>query len=79
MSFFILILIGALAGWISGKLMRGEGFGMLGNIIVGIIGAVLGGWIFTQLGVMEANFIYELGAAIVGAVLFLLIVGLIKR
>ncbi len=79
MSFFILILIGALAGFISGKLMRGEGFGVVGNIIVGIIGAVLGGWIFTELGVMESNFIYELAAAIVGAVLFLLIVGFIKR
>lgn len=48
MNFLYFILIGALAGWAAGKLTKGESFGLLGNIIVGIVGGVLGGWILTN-------------------------------
>lgn len=47
----IFLLIGAAAGWIAGRLMRGGGFGVIGNIIVGIIGAFLGNWLLGMLGV----------------------------
>lgn len=79
MNFIYFILIGALAGWTSGKLIKGESFGLLGNIIVGIVGGVLGGWIFNQMGISEPNLIYDLAAAVVGSVVFLLVIGLIKR
>ncbi|MBK7037080.1 MAG: GlsB/YeaQ/YmgE family stress response membrane protein [Chitinophagales bacterium] len=78
-SFVYFILIGALAGWVGGKLVKGEGFGIIGNIIVGIVGAVLGGWIFEKLGIAETNLLYSIAAAVVGSVVFLLIIGLIKR
>ncbi|MFI5173195.1 MAG: GlsB/YeaQ/YmgE family stress response membrane protein [Chitinophagales bacterium] len=78
-NFIYFILIGALAGWAAGKLIKGEGFGLLGNIVVGIVGAVLGGWIFDKLGIAEQNLLYQIAAAVVGSVLFLLIIGLIKR
>ncbi len=78
-SFIYFILIGALAGWIGGKLIRGEGFGLIGNIVVGIVGAVLGGWIFEKAGIAEANLLYEIAAAVVGSVVFLLLIGLLKR
>lgn len=78
-NFIIFILIGALAGWIGGKLIRGAGFGLIGNIIVGIVGAVLGGWIFEKLGIAEPNLIYEIAAAVFGSVVFLLLIGLFKR
>jgi len=45
-SLLIFLAIGALAGWLAGNLMKGGGFGLLGNIVVGIIGAVFGGWVF---------------------------------
>jgi uncharacterized membrane protein YeaQ/YmgE (transglycosylase-associated protein family) len=45
------LIIGAIAGWLAGLAMKGSGFGLLGDIIVGIIGAVLGGWLFGQLGI----------------------------
>ena len=77
-SFVYFILIGALAGWVGGKLVKGEGFGIIGNIIVGIVGAVLGGWIFEKLGIAETNLLYSIAAAVVGSVVFLLIIGLIK-
>lgn len=78
-SFVYFILIGALAGWVGGKLVKGEGFGLIGNIIVGIVGAVLGGWIFEKLGIAETNLLYSIAAAVVGSVVFLLVIGLIKR
>ncbi len=78
-SFVYFILIGALAGWVGGKLVKGEGFGIIGNIIVGIVGAVLGGWIFEKLGIAETNLLYSIAAAVVGSVVFLLVIGLIKR
>jgi uncharacterized membrane protein YeaQ/YmgE (transglycosylase-associated protein family) len=51
-NFLYFILIGAIAGWISGKLIKGESFGLLGSIVVGVVGAVLGGWIFELLGIV---------------------------
>ena len=79
MNFLYFILIGALAGWAAGKLTKGESFGLLGNIIVGIVGGVLGGWIFNQLGIMKGNLFYSLADAVVGSVVFLLVIGLFRR
>jgi uncharacterized membrane protein YeaQ/YmgE (transglycosylase-associated protein family) len=61
--------IGLLAGWLAGVLSRGSGFGCLANIFVGLIGSVLGGWIFSKLHILGGGFIYSLAAATVGAVL----------
>jgi uncharacterized membrane protein YeaQ/YmgE (transglycosylase-associated protein family) len=63
------IVIGLVAGWLAGVLSRGAGFGCLGNILLGLIGSVLGGWIFSKLGIFGGGFIYSLAAATVGAVL----------
>jgi uncharacterized membrane protein YeaQ/YmgE (transglycosylase-associated protein family) len=64
------LLIGLLAGWLAGKMARGRGFGCIGDILIGLIGSVIGGWIFTQLGIFHTNtFLYSLAAATVGAVL----------
>jgi len=63
------LLIGLIAGWLAGKLARGQGFGCIGDIVLGLIGSVIGGWIFTKLGIVHANtFLYSLAAATVGAV-----------
>ena len=65
------LLIGLLAGWLAGKMARGRGFGCIGDILIGLIGSVIGGWIFTQLGIggHAHTFMYSLAAATVGAVL----------
>ncbi len=73
------IIIGILAGFIAGKLMRGGGFGILVNLIVGIIGAVLGGWIFGLLGIAVGGIIGSLVTATVGAIVLLWIVSLFRR
>ncbi len=62
------IVIGSIAGWLAGKISRGRGFGCLADIILGLIGALLGGWIFTKLGIWGGGFLYSLAAATVGAV-----------
>ena len=67
------IVIGLLAGWIAGKISRGRGFGCIANVILGLIGALLGGWIFTRLGFWGGGFLFSLAAATVGAVLLVAI------
>lgn len=62
------LIIGLLAGWLSGEITRGKGFGCLGNTLLGLIGAVLGGWLFSLLQIRAYGFIGGLAAATVGAV-----------
>jgi uncharacterized membrane protein YeaQ/YmgE (transglycosylase-associated protein family) len=74
------ILVGALAGWIAGELMRGHGFGLVGNIVVGIVGAFVGGLLFSALGIGPGlGLIGSLITAVVGAVVLLFIIGLARR
>ncbi|HTQ85518.1 MAG TPA: GlsB/YeaQ/YmgE family stress response membrane protein [Candidatus Solibacter sp.] len=62
------LVMGMLAGWLSGEIVRGKGFGCLGNTLLGLIGAVVGGWLFEQLHITTYGFIGGLAAATVGAV-----------
>ena len=71
------ILIGLIAGWLSGKVTRGVGFGCLADVILGLIGALLGGWVFFKLGIWGGGFLFSLAAATVGAVLLVAIARLI--
>ena len=50
-SLIIFLLIGAIAGWLAGQIMKGGGYGLVGDIIVGIIGPFIGGWLFGRLGI----------------------------
>jgi uncharacterized membrane protein YeaQ/YmgE (transglycosylase-associated protein family) len=68
------IFLGLVAGWLAGKLARGRGFGCIGDVLLGLIGSVIGGWIFTKLGIVHANtFLFSLAAATVGAVVLVAI------
>ena len=70
------IVIGLIAGWLAGKIARGEGYGCITDIILGLIGSVLSGWIFTKLGILGGGTLYSLAAATVGAVILVSIVHL---
>ncbi len=63
------IVIGLIAGWIAGKLMRGRGYGIVADIVLGLIGAIIGSWIFTRLGIEASGRLGFLAMATVGAVL----------
>jgi uncharacterized membrane protein YeaQ/YmgE (transglycosylase-associated protein family) len=78
-SLIMVLVIGALAGWLAGNIMKGQGFGIAVNIVVGIIGAVIGGFLFGLLGVSAGGFIGSLITATVGAVTLLYLIGLIKK
>ena len=72
-SFWAWILIGLLAGWIAGVAFRGRGFGCVTNIVLGLIGSVIGGWLFNYFGIMNGNFFYSLAAAAAGAMILVAI------
>lgn len=67
------IIIGLIAGWLAGVVGRGRGFGCLADIILGLIGAIIGGWIFTKLGIQAGGVLGSLAAAFVGAVVLVAI------
>ncbi len=67
------LLIGLIAGWLAGKVTRGAGFGCLADVILGLIGALLGGWLFSKFGIWGSGSLFSLAAATVGAVLLVAI------
>ena len=73
------ILLGILAGFIASKLVSGSGKGLLMDLVIGIVGSVLGGWIFTLLGLAAYGLVGQLVMAVIGAVVLLLIVRAIKK
>jgi uncharacterized membrane protein YeaQ/YmgE (transglycosylase-associated protein family) len=74
------IIVGGIAGWLAGKLMKGGGFGILVNVLLGIVGSVIGGWLFGLLGIsVGGGFIGSLASATVGAIVLLALVGLFKK
>ncbi|SNT61197.1 Uncharacterized membrane protein YeaQ/YmgE, transglycosylase-associated protein family [Tardiphaga sp. OK246] len=80
MGILAALLIGAIAGWLAGLIVRGAGFGLLGNIVVGIIGALVAGWLLPRLGVsLGVGAIRDIINATIGAVIVLVILSLIRR
>ncbi len=65
------LLIGLIAGWIAGKIMKGHGYGIIGDIIVGIIGALVGGFLFSLFGITAYGDIGSIVMSVIGAVVFL--------
>jgi len=80
MSILAALVIGAIAGWLAGLIVRGAGFGLIGNIVIGIIGALLASWLLPQLGVgLGGGWLRDIVNATIGAVVILVILALIKR
>jgi uncharacterized membrane protein YeaQ/YmgE (transglycosylase-associated protein family) len=77
-SLVIFLAIGAVAGWLAGVLMKGGGFGLIVDIIVGIIGAVVGGMIFSALGISAGGLFGAIVTATVGAVVLIFVIRLFK-
>ena len=73
------IIIGILAGWIAGKIMHGKGFGLRGDLVVGVVGSLLGSFVFGLLGLGAYGLIGRLVVAVVGAVILLWLIRLIKK
>ena len=79
-ALLIWLVVGAIAGWLAGLIVKGYGFGLIGNVVVGIIGAVIAGWLLPRIGIMiGGGFIAAIINAVIGAVILLVIIGLIRR
>jgi uncharacterized membrane protein YeaQ/YmgE (transglycosylase-associated protein family) len=73
------IIIGIIAGWLAGKVMRGKGYGVIGDLILGLIGGIVGGWIFAQLNIAgPSGAIGEIIVATIGAIILVGITHLIR-
>lgn len=78
-NLIMFLLVGIVAGFAAGKIMRGAGFGLLGDLVVGVVGAFIGVWVFGLLGIPAGGILGLLLAAIAGALLLLFLIRLVKR
>ena len=73
-SLLVILLVGLVAGWLAGQIVRGAGFGIIGDVIVGILGAFIGSWLLPQLGIhIGTGVISAIVNATIGAILLLLV------
>jgi uncharacterized membrane protein YeaQ/YmgE (transglycosylase-associated protein family) len=74
------LIIGLIAGWLAGKITKGSGFGVLGDLVVGVVGAFIGGFLFNMLGLFPGGgIIPSLIVAVIGAVVLLWLIRLVKK
>jgi uncharacterized membrane protein YeaQ/YmgE (transglycosylase-associated protein family) len=79
-SLLVILIIGAIAGWLAGLIVRGAGFGLIGNIVIGIIGAFVASWLLPRLGVsLGGSALRDIVNATIGGVIVLVILSLIRR
>ena len=78
-SLLVILFVGLVAGWLAGQIVQGTGFGIVGDITIGILGAFIGSWLLPQLGIhLGSGLISAIVNATIGAVLLLLIVRLLR-
>jgi uncharacterized membrane protein YeaQ/YmgE (transglycosylase-associated protein family) len=78
-ALIIWLVVGAVAGWLAGQIVKGHGFGLVGNIVVGIVGAFLAGWLLPGLGLGLSGIVGSIVYAAIGAIILLVIIGLIRK
>jgi uncharacterized membrane protein YeaQ/YmgE (transglycosylase-associated protein family) len=79
-SLIVWLIVGGVAGWLAGQIVRGFGFGLIGNIVVGIVGAFLAGYLLPLAGIsIGSGIVGAIIHAMIGAIILLVIIGLIKR
>ena len=76
----VILIVGLIAGWLAGKIVRGTGFGLIGDIAIGIVGAFIASWLFPKLGIHIAttSLIREILYATIGAIILLLVIRLVR-
>lgn len=78
-SLIVFLIIGVVAGFLAGKIIKGGGFGLVGDLVLGVIGAFVGGWVFGLLGILPVGLIGTLISATAGAVILLFLIRLVKK
>lgn len=75
----LFLVVGVIAGYLAGKIMKGGGFGLLGDLIIGVIGSFIGYWVFGLLGITSGGILGLLIASVVGALILLYVIRLVKK
>ncbi len=79
-TLIVWLVIGGIAGWLAGLIVKGYGFGLVGNIVVGILGAFIAGWLLPRIGfVLVGGVIAGIIYAVIGAIILLVVIGLIRK
>jgi uncharacterized membrane protein YeaQ/YmgE (transglycosylase-associated protein family) len=79
MSLIWFLFVGLIAGWLAGKIMKGSGYGVVGDIVIGIIGAIIGGHVLGWLGIYGGGLIGSILVALIGAIILVYLIRLVKR
>ncbi len=81
-SLLVILVVGVVAGWLAGQILRGTGFGLVADLCIGIIGAFIGSWLLAKLGIhlsLGSHLLSQIVSATIGAIVLLLILGLFRR
>ena len=78
-SLLVILFVGLVAGWLAGQIVRGAGFGLIGDLVIGIIGAFIGDWLLPQIGIhLGTGIVSAIINAAIGAILLLLVIRLLR-
>ena len=78
-SLLVILLVGIVAGWLAGQIVRGTGFGLIGDVVIGVIGAFIGSWVLPRLGIhFGVGIVAAIANATIGAILLLLVIRLVR-
>ena len=79
-SILVILLVGLIAGWLAGQIVRGTGYGLIADMAIGIVGAVIGSWLLPKLGIhLGSGILPAIVVATIGAVLLLIVLRLVNR
>lgn len=79
-TLLIILVVGIVAGWLAGQIVSGGGFGLIGDLVVGVLGAFIGGWLLPTLGIyIGAGLIGAIVSAMIGAIVLLVLLKLVRR
>jgi uncharacterized membrane protein YeaQ/YmgE (transglycosylase-associated protein family) len=79
MHFLVWIISGILAGWLTGLVMKGRGYGLIGDLVIGLLGGLIGGWLFSLFGVTAHSWLGEILVAVIGGVVLVAVVRVLRR
>jgi uncharacterized membrane protein YeaQ/YmgE (transglycosylase-associated protein family) len=79
MRILLWIISGLVAGWLTGLVMKGRGYGLLGNLVIGLLGGVIGGWLFSLFGLAARGWLGEIVVALIGGVVLVAIARFLRR
>ena len=79
MRILLWIISGIVAGWLTGLVMKGRGYGLLGNLVIGLLGGIIGGWLFSLFGLTARGWLGEIVVALIGGVVLVAVARFLRR